>query len=173
MSLTVSMAASWDDAYPDPDVLEQVQRAIAPHLPADVRLDWDAVRQIRATQRVSFGVSRDYVGTLEDVLIDLWGRDATSASQFDLVPFPLVVDWVDMGVSTHTWRLYSAVTVLEYWQHVPVAEQRALEQLAQAFVASDTPAHNQYRLAGAYCLTELVRVARACVEQRLPARVYW
>ena len=26
MSLTVSMAASWDDAYPDPDVLEQVQQ---------------------------------------------------------------------------------------------------------------------------------------------------
>ncbi len=173
MSLTVSMAASWDDAYPDPDVLERVQRAIAQHLPANVTLNWGELRQIRSPQRVSFGVSRDYVGTLEGALVDLWGRDATTASQLDIIPFPVDVDSVDMGDPAHTWRLYSAVNVLEYWQRIPVAEQRALEQQAQLFVASDTPAHNQYRMADAYCLTELVRIARASVQQRLPARVYW
>ncbi len=173
MSLTVSMAASWDDAYPDPDVLEQVQHAIAQHLPANMTLNWDELRQIRSPQRVSFGISRDYVGTLEDALIDLWGRDATTASQLDIIPFPVFVDSVDMGRPPHTWRLYSAVTALEYWQRVPVAEQREMEQLARAFLTSDTRAHDQYRLAGAYCLTELVRVAQACVQHGLPARVYW
>lgn len=173
MSLTVSMAASWDDAYPDPDVLEQVRHAIERHLPAHMTLDWDELRQIRSPQRVSFGVSRDYVGALEGALIDLWGRGANTASQLDIIPFPVVVDSVDMGDPAHTWRLYSAVRALGHWQHFPQAAHLEMEQLAQAFLTGDTPAHDQYRMADAYCQTELIRVARACMHHRLPARVYW
>ncbi len=55
----------------------------------------------------------------------------------------------------------------------PQAAQLEMEQLARAFLTGDTPAHNQYRMADAYCRIELVRIARACVQQRLPARVYW
>lgn len=173
MAIRVTMTMSWDDAYPDPDVLERVQQAIDEHVPGDLTLDWSDLRAIRGPHWVRYDISRDDVGALQGELTDLWGRAANSVQQLDIIPFPLFVDFVELGRTPNQWRLVSAEGALR-WHHFPLAEQLELERVVQALEAGDMSFHDQDRMTpSAYCRTVLVRVAWACVRYRLPARVYW
>lgn len=177
MSVTLRVEYTWYDAFPTDEELMQVQTAINEHLPPSVSLDCEALLTAQTDHPFREQAWYEEGASLTSALEVLCDDHALRAPSMVFVPVVLATPSIVVHTPSGELALQSVVSMLDRWERSGPGRRAETERLAQAYdpqqVGDRQNRPEWSRIEGAYWLFALVRLARACLAPRLPARIYW
>jgi hypothetical protein len=177
MSITLKVEHTWYDAFSTYEELTQVQAAINEHLPPGVSLDWEALLAAQTDHPFREQAWYEEGVSLTSALELLCDARVLRAPSMVFVPIEVTAPSIVVHLPSDELALQSVGAMLDRWERGGRERGAETERLAQAYdpqQVSDRQNRPEWsRIDGACWQFALVRLARACLAERLPARIYW